>query len=546
VTDVSLPETAVRVLHALPEAAIYITTHGDVLAANRLARAALGVAGRADERPLKRLPVEDAAALTDTLRQWGRSTTPTPGSFTAATPSGSEPFSARGSVIVARAGEQPAVLLVRFSPRRTSNPFVLLNRKVTELHDEVARRVQVEDALRRSEAALQERVTEAEALNRAKDEFLATVSHELRTPLNAILGWASLLRLRAPDDQTAKALEVIHRNAVSQARLIDDILDVSWIITGKMRLETRPCDLAALVEEAVEVVRPSAEARQITLTVDRPLDACRLVADPDRIRQVAWNLLSNAVKFTERQGAVHVRIAQDGSQFVLDVDDTGTGIDPAFLPFVFDRFKQADSSTTRRAGGLGLGLALVRHIVELHGGSVNAQSDGLGRGASFSVALPIRAVVEIPEPFGHEITPEAEPLPAELRELDGLRVLVVDDEPDARELLALLLTQAGGEVTTAASAAEALDALTRQRTDVLVSDIGMPGENGYALMRRVRSETPPGVREIPSVALTAYTRREDRLAALDAGFTAHIGKPVRPGDLIATVVTLAPPRSAPG
>ncbi len=542
----SLPPHALQFLRAIPDAAILTTSRGVVLAANRKARRALALT---TERPadcnLYAQIADPAPRLADTLRAWARSTEPLPGAFTLASPDGALTCNAMGSVVVPGDETTPALLIVRFWPRTEANPFILLNQKVAELHDEVARRVQVEDALRRSETALQERVKEAEALNRAKDEFLATVSHELRTPLNAILGWSTLLRRRALDEQTVKAIEVIHRNAKAQAKLVDDILDVSRIITGKMRIEVRPADLCTIVEDAVEVVRPSGAAKQIRLAFRRPEGGCFFVADPDRIRQAVWNVLSNAVKFTERGGAVDVEVRQRGSQFDVVVSDTGTGIEASFLPHVFDRFKQADSSTTRRTGGLGLGLALVRSIVELHGGTVTAASEGLGRGATFVLTLPVRATLPEAAP---ELPPAALVVSSEARQplaLHGFRALVVDDEPDARDLLHTVLTQAGAEVETAASASAALALLEQFRPHVLVSDIGMPDENGYSLMRRLRERAPDQGGDIPAVALTAYTRAEDRREALAAGFTTHIGKPVRPDDLVSVVAGLAASRARP-
>ncbi len=519
---------------------MFTSARGQVLVANAAARLALGLA---EERPtacdFAALFADSPAKLADTLRSWASSSAPTPGAFTLRA-EGTTTFNAKGCVIVPATVDTSAVLLVRFWRRAEANPFLLLNQKITELNDEVARRAQAEEALRRSETALRERADEAEALNRSKDEFLATVSHELRTPLNAILGWSTLLRRRAgSDEQLGKGLQVIQRNAESQAKIIDDILDVSRIITGKLILETLPTDLLAIIEDAIEVVRPSAAAKEITLVVPPPSEACVLIADSDRIRQTVWNLLSNAVKFTDRGGEVRVEVSREGSRFVLVVSDTGKGIEPAFLPFVFDRFKQADSSITRRAGGLGLGLAIVRHIVELHGGAVEAFSEGPGRGATFTVTLPIRAITTTavtPEPKTRDQTASQHPAPSALH---GLRVLVVDDEPDARELLAAVLTQAGGEVDTAGSAAEALEQISQFRPHVLVSDVGMPDEDGYSLIRRLRKRDVQQGGAIPAVALTAYTRAEDRSTALAAGFTTHIGKPVNPDDLLATIAHLA-------
>ncbi len=390
-------------------------------------------------------------------------------------------------------------------------------------------------AASRAEAAARS----AEEASRAKDEFLATVSHELRTPLNAILGWATLLRNRQLDPTTAKPIEVIRRNAHAQMKIIDDILDVSRVITGKFRLEAKPIDLVAVVRETIEVVQPSADAKNIDIELDGATEFCLLVADPERLQQVVWNLLSNAVKFTEPSGRIRIAVTQEGSRVLLSVTDTGKGIDPQFLPFVFDRFKQADSSTTRKVGGLGLGLALVRHIVELHGGHVAVESEGLGKGATFSITLPIRAVMPDPSPRPAAPKPQSEPpLAPTDAVLRGMRVLVVDDEPDALELVAAVLVDAGAEVDMATSAEEGLEALARSLPHVLVSDIGMPDQDGYSLIRRIRALPREKGGALPALALTAFAREEDRTKALSAGYTTHIGKPVNPEALVAAVRNL--------
>jgi CheY-like chemotaxis protein/nitrogen-specific signal transduction histidine kinase len=380
----------------------------------------------------------------------------------------------------------------------------------------------------------------AEEASRIKDEFLATVSHELRTPLNAIVGWSSLLRGKSADPSVDKGLAVIHRNAQAQARIIDDILDVSRIITGNLRLDLKATDLVAVIEDAIEVVRASAAAKRIDIHFDRPSEPCNLVADAERLQQVVWNLLSNAVRFTDPPGSVRIRIGREASHLQLTVTDTGRGIEPGFLPYVFDRFRQADASTTRRVGGLGLGLAIVRHITELHGGRVSVQSAGSGAGASFELSLPIRAVS--PVVASRDDTPASVPVAHghPQTSLEGMRVLVVDDEPDARDLLQAVLERAGAVVRTAASAAEAMAAFPRFTPHVLVSDVGMPGEDGYTLMQRIRALGGPGGGDIPSIALTAYARAEDKTRALTSGFTAHIGKPVQPQVLLEALTRLRP------
>ncbi|HEU4406959.1 MAG TPA: ATP-binding protein [Polyangiaceae bacterium] len=387
------------------------------------------------------------------------------------------------------------------------------------------------DLLERERAA-RERAEEA---GRAKDEFLGVVSHELRTPLNAVLGWARLLQAGSlPADQQAKALEVIERNAAAQAQLIDDLLDVSGIIAGKLRLEPRPIDVAAAVGAAAEAVRPAAEAKALRFEADLDPSAGPVAGDAVRLQQIAWNLLSNAVKFTPRGGRVRARVARRGGHVELRVEDTGEGIPAAFLPHVFERFRQRDGSTTRRHGGLGLGLAIVKHLVELHGGRVWAESEGEGKGAAFTVELPLAA-----GPGAAARAPAAAPLPSSPPGLAGLRVLVVDDDADARALAASVLAGCGAAVRTAASAADALAEVRRERPDVVVSDVGMPGEDGYAFVRRLRALPPGEGGATPAAALTAYASATDRRAALAAGFQMHVAKPVEPADLLATVAALA-------
>jgi PAS domain S-box-containing protein len=414
-----------------------------------------------------------------------------------------------------------------------------------ELAQEIARRAAValesaelyaaaERAAKNAESAARS----AEDANRAKDEFLATVSHELRTPLSAILGWSALLRQRVIDPALLKPIDVIHRNAQAQVKIIDDILDVSRVINGKLRLEVKPVDLVAIAKDAAEVVRPSADAKGILLELTTGDKPCLLVADPERMQQVVWNLLSNAVKFSDSGAVVRLGIEQRGPLVELEVSDTGRGIDPAFLPMMFERFKQADSSKTRRVGGLGLGLAIVRHIVELHGGRVRAASDGPGKGATFTITLPVRAVAPArAEPPPSPLRPQAPPRTG--ADLRGVRVLVVDDEPDARELVAVVLGDAGSEVEIARSAAEGFEAFRRFRPDVLVSDVGMPDEDGYSFIRRVRALSTSDGGRIPSLALSAFTREEDRAQALRAGYTAHLGKPADPEVLTTAVANLA-------
>jgi len=389
---------------------------------------------------------------------------------------------------------------------------------------------------------------EAEEASRLKDEFLATVSHELRTPLTSVLGWAHMLRTgHFSADEVSRALETIERNARAQAQLIDDLLDVSRIITGKLRLEVRPVEPASFVEAAVEALRPAAEAKGIGLEQEIEAGAATVSGDPARLQQVAWNLISNAIKFTPPGGLVRISVTRSASHVQLVVTDSGSGIAPEFLPHVFDRFRQQDGTTTRRHGGLGLGLAIVRHLVELHGGSVRAESGGEGRGSAFTVLLPAAPAgpARPPGPHGNAEAREAQadarvarPLFDCPDRLDGLRVLVVDDDADAREVLRAGLAHCGAVVEVAGSAEEALAAVRASAPELLISDIGMPGEDGYALIRRVR-ELPAGRGgRVPAVALTAYARAEDRMQALRAGYQMHVSKPVELAELAAVAASL--------
>jgi PAS domain S-box-containing protein len=398
-------------------------------------------------------------------------------------------------------------------------------------------RSQLEELLKREQTAR----AEAEQANRLKDEFLATVSHELRTPLTAILGWAHMLRVNQFDEHdTANALETIERNAHAQAQLIDDLLDVSRIITGNLRLDVRQVEPGSFIVAAVEALRPAAEAKGVRIRRVLDTGVVSVVGDPARLQQVVWNLLSNAIKFTPKGGSVQVGLERIDSHIQITVSDTGAGIKAEFLPHVFERFRQADQKTTRHHGGLGLGLAIVRHLVELHGGTVEADSPGEGRGATFVVKFPVVAVYQ-KETLAGRVRPAAgDSLPAYdyPERLDGLKVLVVDDEADARELFKAGIGQCGADVVTASSAREALATLQEMRPDLLISDIGMPGEDGYELIRRVRALPAARGGKIPAIALTAYARTEDRLRALRAGYQMHIAKPVELAELVTVMASL--------
>ncbi len=368
---------------------------------------------------------------------------------------------------------------------------------------------------------------EAQTANRMKDEFLTVVSHELRTPLTPIVGWTRMLRsdtLSVVD--RARALEVIERNAKAQAKLIEDLLDVGRIITGKFRLSISQVDVAGLVANSIDSLRPAADAKRIAVDLNLSTENLTLPGDAQRLQQVFWNLLSNAIKFTPAGGRIGVRAFKDAGHIAVEVTDTGKGIDPAFLPFVFERFRQADSTTTRTFGGLGIGLAIVRHLMELHGGTVQADSNGDGKGATFTVRFPLLDTSK-------KTVAESSPTPLELLEavhvtdmrLQGTQVLIVDDEPDTRDLLTRFLEQHGAVVSVAASAHEAMEHLERENPQVMISDIGMPGEDGFALIRKIRN-TMGRHSTIPAIALTAYARDEDAQAARAAGFHAHMSKPI--------------------
>ncbi len=390
----------------------------------------------------------------------------------------------------------------------------------------------------RNKKQLEKAFVQVEEASRLKDEFLATVSHELRTPLNAVLGWTTLLRSNKLDDAgSVRALEVIERNARSQQQLVEDLLDVSRAISGKLRLDAQPVDPRNFIEEAVEALRPTAQARKVRLKVSMQTGPSTVYGDPARLRQVVWNLLSNAIKFSSPGGRVHITARCVSSNVEISVQDYGQGIAPEFVPHVFERFRQADMTTTRSHGGLGLGLAIVRQLIDLHGGTVGVESAGVGLGATFTVTLPLLDV--------HDEARLNEPLPdtengarQDVRDLDGVKVLVVDDEADTLDLLETVLSKRGAQVTTAPSAAKALTLIRKLRPDILISDVGMPDTDGYALMRKIRSLPKELGGRVPAVALTAYARDQDRKRALNAGYQLHLTKPIEVAELSASLTQL--------
>ena len=408
--------------------------------------------------------------------------------------------------------------------------------------DESYRRQQ--DARRVAETGHdQARVTlsEVESASQLKDEFLATVSHELRNPLAPILTWTQLLRSGTLDAEKSKrALEVIERNVLSQAQLIDDLVDVSRVVSGKFRLDVRPIDLRPIIRTVAETQTPASDAKGVRLQLELDEQVGLISGDAERLQQVMWNLISNAIKFTPTGGSVQVALRRAGAQVEVAVTDSGSGIDPEFLPHVFEPFRQGTVGSMRRHGGLGLGLSIVRHIVELHGGEIQASSEGPGKGSRFLMRFPTLAAAK-PEgepPRRHPLARET-PASGELARLDGIRVLLVEDEPTASEALLLLFESCGAQARGASCAAEAMTILDSWEPDVLVSDIAMPGEDGYALIRRIRLRPPEKSGRIPALALTAYAKIEDRVSILSSGFQMYLTKPADPNELLAVVHSLA-------
>ena len=400
---------------------------------------------------------------------------------------------------------------------------------ITTISD-VSERVAVERELRAQIATAEAARQQAEEASRVKDDFLATLSHEIRTPLNAVLGWTRILRSRTPDAKMLeRAIEVIERNAGAQLTLVTDMLDMARITAGKVRLELHELDLGATVASAVDVIRPAADAKGIQLNTDLADDAPLVRGDEDRLLQVFWNLLSNAVKFTDAGGHITVRLASTAAAVRISITDTGQGISPEFLPHVFQRFKQADPSAARRHGGLGLGLALVREIVHLHGGSVDVQSAGLQKGTTVTVTLPACRVVE---------RVQARPRTSSVAQLKGIRILVLEDDADARDIVTTAVADAGGSVIAVASVEEALGALREQngeRPQVVIADIGLPGADGYTFISELRRMPADEGGLLPVIAVTAYATSHDRRMALDAGFSAHVAKPFVPEHLVITI-----------
>lgn len=540
------PEQFLEFARVLPEPVLLVEGNGQVLAVNLAFSKMLGLSHRnLQGKSFHDLVTDSPDKVKKYLRTCSTSRELVLGSLTLQANKGEICLCrCEGAVIQPWSPESPALIFLRLKSREsTSSRFTLLNKKIDELAKEIRQRQRAEEE--RAQLLVQEQKARAEAekLNRLKDEFLSTVSHELRTPLNAILGWSNILRTNQIDaDRMNRALETIERNARSQAQLIDDLLDISRIITGKIRLNVQMVELLPVVEAAIETVRPAADAKNIRLRPVLDPASGPVLGDPERLQQIVWNLLSNAIKFTSKYGRVQICLQRINSHIEIVVADTGQGISAEFIPYVFERFRQADGSISRSSGGLGLGLAIVRQLAELHGGTAHAESPGEGQGATFTVKLPLMAIgpTAIEPERVHPAVGGSVPFTCSSR-LEGLRILIVDDDPDMRDLIAYTLEVCGADVIAVASANDAISVLTESSSpmDILVSDIGMPGEDGYALLRQVRTLEPSHVGKIPAIALTAYARTQDRTAALLAGFQSHVAKPVEPTELIAVIANLA-------
>jgi PAS domain S-box-containing protein len=434
---------------------------------------------------------------------------------------------------------------VRISPLSHDGQIIGTLTIIEDVTERVAREAELQAQIEaRSRLLSSEKLArnEAERANRLKDEFLATISHELRNPLNAILGWAHMLRLgKLTPPNIERAVETIYRNAKSQAQLVSDLLDVSRIISGKLRLDVRQIDLISIVNAAIDSIRPAAEAKSIRLQTMFDPAAGPISGDADRLQQIVWNLLTNAVKFTQKGGRIQIKVHRIDSHVEIVVSDSGVGISKEFLPYVFDRFRQADASITRTQGGLGLGLSIVHQLVDLHGGNVSVHSDGEGKGATFTISLPFVGVISAQKDAEAASGVQSDEIITldGLPSLQGLKVLAVDDEADTRELIREVLRECGAEVILSRSAAEALEALEQHKPDILISDLGMPDEDGYSLIAKIRALPAERGGHIPAAALTAYARAEDRMRVLRSGFQFHLPKPVDSAELVTVVASLA-------
>lgn len=533
----------------VPTPMLLVTIDGCLLAHNQAASDQLKIIEKTSRLEDIFAPVN--GEIFEYLRMCSRTKEPMPGAFTLESGGGRQSrFSMRGMLYKKGDEENPTQLLLHAEAKDGYlREFLLLNQKIKELSREINRRIQLEEEraqlLNREKEARQnaERLyVEAQRASRAKDEFLATVSHELRTPLNAIAGWAEMLVEGEVDDEmTDEAYRILHRNAQTQVKVVNDLIDISRAISGKISFSMQPVNPAEVLSRTIEAITPAAAAKQIQIESNLELFTGLIQADEERLQQALWNILSNAVKFGHKGGLVKVDLARTNSKVEMHVSDNGEGIDSGFLPYVFDRFLQEDGSMTRTHGGLGLGLALTRHIIEQHGGDIRVESEGKGHGSKFTVHLPLMAI-DIGNGRGQGSVKKTAIATDHTEEnegksLSGLKILVVDDEPDALHLLAKVLRRYGASVMLASSAKEALQEVVQWHPDVLLSDIGMPEEDGYSLMRKVTSLVN-NQREDPirALALTAYSRQEDRRKAIEAGFQRHLVKPVKPKELVQNIM----------
>lgn len=529
------------IVKILPEPVALVSGEGEILFANKAFEKSFYNNGESlNGRNLFDCTVTQPDKLLEFLRNCSRSRQMNIGALHLRDENGQNSICRCEGALLEPADENKAAkIFLRLKPTESSSrQFSLLTEKINALNKEILERKRAEE---RNEALY----LEAVEASRLKDEFLATLSHELRTPLNAVLGWARMLRTGSLDETAFnKALETIERNARSQSQLIEDLLDVSRIITGKLRLDVRPIEISSVIEVAVDSLRPSADNKSIRLQVVLDPRAGFISGDAERLQQAVWNLLSNAIKFTQKHGRIQIRLERVNSHIEVIVSDTGRGISKEFLPFVFERFLQADASKSRKYGGLGLGLAITRHIVELHGGTVHAHSAGEGNGATFTIKLPLLIMREderFPNETGLRHHPTAEKLADYdcLPTIENLRLLVVDDNKDARDLLKIILEKCEAKVVAAASADEAFREILQGGFDILISDIEMPNQDGYSLITKIRKSEDEKINSIPAIALTAHARTEDRLRILSAGFDSHLAKPFEPAELIAVIGGLA-------
>jgi signal transduction histidine kinase/CheY-like chemotaxis protein len=525
-----------ELVETVPDPAILVHVDGRLVAANKAAArlAAASVTGSLHE-----WLVDSPDRVSQYLSMCARTRDPLPG---AVCWKSGQNVHVDGMLVRPGSESSAALLLLRFRDKaHVTGQFLTLNEKIAALSREIKDRQRAEEERDYMIAAERAARAEAERISRLKDDFLATLSHELRTPLNAILGWAQILRMSPPtSEELEQGLETIERNTRIQAQLIEDLLDMSRIISGKLRLDVQRVDLPAVIEAAVESSRPAFEARNIRL--QKVLDPLGQIVsgDPNRLQQVFWNLLSNAAKFTPKGGRVQVLLERVNSHVEVSIIDNGQGIKPEFLPRVFDRFMQVDSSSTRHHGGLGLGLAIVKQLVELHGGTVRVKSPGEGQGSTFVVSLPLTVIHD--QENERRDHPRAAPPGTQVDcppHMNGLKVLVVDDEADALGMVKRVLQMCGCDVDTAGSVEAALLAMDRHRPQVIVSDIGMPGRDGFDLLRAVRARPEAAGGRTPAIALTAFARSEDRRKAMLAGFQLHLAKPVESSELIAAVANVA-------